>query len=194
MLAGKEIWRKPLAGKSTLNRMELSDGTPDRYKKITFWKDGIDELLVKVFLESHATAPEEIILDMDTTDLPLHGKQEGRFFHGYYDTTATCRCTSSAESRFCVRACGNPTAMLRPAAWRRSNESWRRSGGVAGGEDHLAGRLRLLPQRVDELVRRQSSGLRIRVGAQSATAEDHRAADAGGDRAVGPDRQTGASV
>jgi hypothetical protein len=66
--------------------LELSDGTPNRYKKITFWKDGIDELLVKVFLESYATAPEEIVLDVDATDLPLHGEQEGRFFHGYYDS------------------------------------------------------------------------------------------------------------
>jgi len=75
-----------LAGKSTLNRLELSDGTPDRYKKITFWKEAIDELLVKVFLESYATAPEEIVLDVDATDFPLHGEQEGRFFHGYYDS------------------------------------------------------------------------------------------------------------
>jgi hypothetical protein len=65
--------------------MELGAGTKDRYKKITFWKDGLDELLVKVFIESHQNPPSEIILDVDTTDLPLHGKQEGRFFHGYYD-------------------------------------------------------------------------------------------------------------
>ena len=45
----------------------------------------MDELLVKVFIESHGQAPATIILDVDTTDLPLHGKQEGRFFHGYYD-------------------------------------------------------------------------------------------------------------
>jgi hypothetical protein len=45
----------------------------------------MDELLVKVFLESHPAAPAEIVLDVDTTDLPLHGHQEGRFFHGYYD-------------------------------------------------------------------------------------------------------------
>jgi len=44
----------------------------------------LDELLVKVFIESHMNPPSEIILDVDTTDLPLHGKQEGRFFHGYY--------------------------------------------------------------------------------------------------------------
>jgi len=86
VLAGREEVERPLAGKSTLNRLELGDGGEDRYKKITFWKQGLDELLVKVFLESQAKAPEEIILDVDTTDLPLHGEQEGRFFHGYYDS------------------------------------------------------------------------------------------------------------
>jgi hypothetical protein len=86
ILAGREELEEPLAGKSTLNRMELGTGTKDRYKKITFWKEAVDELLVKVFLESYQKAPEEIILDVDTTDLPLHGKQEGRFFHGYYDS------------------------------------------------------------------------------------------------------------
>jgi hypothetical protein len=85
ILAGREEPDTPLAGKSTLNRMELGAGTKDRYKKITFWKDAVDELLVNVFIESHRSAPAEIILDVDTTDLPLHGKQEGRFFHGYYD-------------------------------------------------------------------------------------------------------------
>src|ERR1700689_1943342 len=85
ILAGKEDLNEPLAGKSTLNRMELGTGINDRYKKITFGKEGVDELLVNVFIESHDEAPAEIVLDMDTTDLPLHGKQEGRFFHGYYD-------------------------------------------------------------------------------------------------------------
>jgi hypothetical protein len=85
ILAGREELDEPLAGKSTLNRMELGTGITDRYKKITFWRDAMDELLVKVFIESQEKAPAEIILDVDTTDLPLHGKQEGRFFHGYYD-------------------------------------------------------------------------------------------------------------
>ena len=85
LLAGQEDLEQPLAGKSTLNRLELSTGTPDRYKKITFWKAAIDELLVDVFLEAHAQAPEEIVVDIDTTDVALHGGQEGRFFHGYYD-------------------------------------------------------------------------------------------------------------
>jgi len=86
VLAGRQELEAPLAGKSTLNRMELGAGIRDRYKKITFWKAGLDELLVRVFLESYESAPAEIILDIDTTDLPLHGQQEGRFFHGYYDS------------------------------------------------------------------------------------------------------------
>jgi hypothetical protein len=85
ILAGSDDLAEPLAGKSTLNRMELGTGINSRYKKITFWKEGVDELLVDVFVEAHEKPPAEIVLDVDTTDLPLHGQQEGRFFHGYYD-------------------------------------------------------------------------------------------------------------
>jgi hypothetical protein len=85
VLAGSKELDEPLAGKSTLNRMELGTGVKDRYKKITYWKESVDELLVQLSVESYQTAPEQIVLDVDTTDLPLHGKQEGRFFHGYYD-------------------------------------------------------------------------------------------------------------
>ena len=85
VLAGREELEQPLAGKSTLNRLELGAGEPDRYKKITFWKEAVDSLLVKILIESYEKAPEQIVLDIDTTDLPLHGRQEGRFFHGYYD-------------------------------------------------------------------------------------------------------------
>jgi hypothetical protein len=76
-----------LAGKSTLNRLELTqqDATAaSRYKKIVAHPDAMDELLVDLFLEAYETAPAEIILDVDATDDPLHGHQEGRFFHGYY--------------------------------------------------------------------------------------------------------------
>jgi Transposase DDE domain group 1 len=85
MLAGRADLEQPLAGKSTLNRLELGGDKPDRYKKIRFRPEAVDELLVKIFIESHRQAPGRIILDVDTTDLPLHGHQEGRFFHGYYD-------------------------------------------------------------------------------------------------------------
>jgi hypothetical protein len=86
LMAGKaDPGSEPLAGKSTLNRMELGDGLASRYKKITFWRDAIDDLLVDLFLEAHASAPEQIVLDIDTTDFAIHGGQEGRFYHGYYD-------------------------------------------------------------------------------------------------------------
>lgn len=81
----REVGESPLAGKSTLNRLELGTGQSNRYKKITYWRDAIDELLVNLFLEAHPQPPEQIVLDIDTTDLELHGNQEGRFFHGYYD-------------------------------------------------------------------------------------------------------------
>jgi hypothetical protein len=87
VLAGKrDVEDSSLAGKSTLNRVELSDGKPNRYKKVSFVQEAIDELLVQAFVESYGTAPEAITLDVDATDFPLHGKQEGRFFHGYYDS------------------------------------------------------------------------------------------------------------
>ena len=85
VMAGKaEPGTDLLAGKSTLNRMELGTGTPSRYKKITFWRDSVDELLVDVFLEAHPVAPAQIVLDIDTTDMALHGNQEEKFYHGYY--------------------------------------------------------------------------------------------------------------
>jgi hypothetical protein len=73
-----------LAGKSTLNRMELGTGIATRYKKVTFWRDSVDELLVDLFLEAHPVSPQQIVLDIDTTDMALHGDQEGKFYHGYY--------------------------------------------------------------------------------------------------------------
>jgi len=79
--------QETLAGKSTLNRLELTRETAsrkERYKKIVLDHGAVDRLLVEVFLEAHREAPKEIILDLDATDDPLHGKQEGRFFHGYY--------------------------------------------------------------------------------------------------------------
>lgn len=78
---------KSLAGKSTLNRLEL---TPEkatskaRYKKIVYDATKIEALFVDVFLQSYSTPPEQITLDLDTTDDEIHGHQEGRFFHGYY--------------------------------------------------------------------------------------------------------------
>ncbi len=74
----------PLAGKSTLNRLELSRSEPTRYHKISHDPQAIEALFVDLFLEAHTKAPKQIILDLDATDDPIHGDQEGRFFHGYY--------------------------------------------------------------------------------------------------------------
>jgi hypothetical protein len=74
-----------LAGKSTLNRLEHAPaGAPTRYHKISHDGAAIERLFVDLFIEAHAAAPEQIILDLDATDDPIHGEQEGRFFHGYY--------------------------------------------------------------------------------------------------------------
>ncbi len=90
ILAGKLEARRedcaPVAGKSTLNRLELSKAEPSRYHKISHDGPAIEALFVDLFLEAHGgRAPKQIILDLDATDDPVHGDQEGRFFHGYYD-------------------------------------------------------------------------------------------------------------
>jgi len=89
VLAGKLTTQRadcaPVAGKSTLNRLELSQLQPTRYHKISHNPTAIGGLFVDLFLEAHKRPPSEIILDLDATDDPVHGEQEGRFYHGYYD-------------------------------------------------------------------------------------------------------------
>jgi hypothetical protein len=78
---------KPLAGKSTLNRLELTPADANeksRYKKIVFNSEKADEVLIDIFIRSYRVPPKRIIIDADPTDDPIHGNQEGRFFHGYY--------------------------------------------------------------------------------------------------------------
>ncbi len=74
-----------MAGKSTLNRLELSRPEPTRYHKISYDAAAIERLFVDLFLDAHSAPPPQITLDLDATDDPLHGHQEERFFHGYYD-------------------------------------------------------------------------------------------------------------
>ena len=88
-VAGKLTARRSdcaaLAGKSTLNRLEHAPaGEPTRYHKIGHDGAAIERLFVELFLDAHRAPPAEIVLDLDATDDPLHGQQEGRFFHGYY--------------------------------------------------------------------------------------------------------------
>lgn len=78
---------KALAGKSTLNRLELTPvraNVTSRYKKVSVDRQAVLQLFTDLFLQSHRTAPKRIVLDLDATDDPIHGHQAGRFFHGYY--------------------------------------------------------------------------------------------------------------
>jgi len=83
LLSGKRKLEEPLAGQSTLNRLELV-GRTGRYHKISYSAESIDGLLVDLYLESHASPPAEIVLDLDATDIPVYGHQPERFFHGYW--------------------------------------------------------------------------------------------------------------
>src|SRR6202167_5129480 len=113
----------PLAGKSTLNRLEHAPGAGKRprYHKISHDGAAIERLFVELFLDAHAKAPRQIVLDLDATDDPLHGDQEGRFFHGYYD----CYCYLPLYV-FCGRH-------LLAAKLRPSNID-----GSAGAQDEMA--------------------------------------------------------
>jgi len=80
--------RQAAAGKSTLNRLELTRSeaaADDRYKKIAVDEQAIDRMFLDLFVKSHRKPPKRIVLDLDATDDPIHGEQEGRFFHGYYN-------------------------------------------------------------------------------------------------------------
>jgi hypothetical protein len=126
----------PLAGKSTLNRLELSRAEPSRYHKISYDAALIEAVFVDVFLDAHSAPPPQITLDLDATDDPLHGHQEGRFFHGYYDNYCYlplyvfCGRMCSAAG-ICWRAnCARRTSMPAPAASRRWRGSLPRSVGA----------------------------------------------------------------
>ena len=133
----------PLAGKSTLNRLEHAPTGPSRYHKIGHDAAAIEDLLVDLFLEAHRTPPKEIILDLDATDDPLHGHQEGRFFHGYYD----CYCYLPLYV-FCGRH-------LLAAKLRRSNID--ASAGALSEIERIVGQIRARWPRV-EIVLRADSG------------------------------------
>jgi hypothetical protein len=146
VLAGKlEAKRKacaPLAGKSTLNRVEHGAARPTRYHKIAANAGAIEALFVDLFLDAHQRAPSRIILDLDATDDPLHGNQEGRFFHGYYD----CYCYLPLYI-FCGRH-------LLAATLRRSNID-----AAAGAKEEIA--------RVIERIRARWPKTRILLRADS---------------------------
>jgi hypothetical protein len=108
-LAAPAVDGAPLAGKSTLNRLERGQVEPTRYLKISHDLAAIETLFVDLFLEAHTKAPAQITLGLEATDDPRHGQQEGRFFHGYYD----CYCYLPLSV-----FCGRP---LLAAKLRRAN-------------------------------------------------------------------------
>jgi hypothetical protein len=145
-LAGKlQAKRKgcaPLAGKSTLNRLEHAPSGTSRYHKIGHDPAAIERLFVDLFLDSHTTAPRQITLDLDATDDSLHGHQEGRFFHGYYD----CYCYLPLYV-FCGKH-------LLAAKLRRSNID--ASAGAEDEVERIVDQIRTRWPRVEILLRADS--------------------------------------
>ena len=138
----------PLAGKSTMNRLEHAPGDGgDRYHKIGCDREALQDVFVDVFLDAHGKAPREIVLDLDASCDPLHGHQEGRFFHGYYD----CYCYLPLYV-FCGR-------QLLAAKLRRSNID-----AAAGAKDEVA--------RIIARIRRRWPKVRILLRADSGFARE----------------------
>jgi Transposase DDE domain group 1 len=160
-LAGKLTARRrdcaPLAGKSTLNRLEHAPSTPSRYHKIGHDAAAIEGLFVALFLEAHKAPPERLILDLDATDDPLHGHQEGRFFHGYYD----CYCYLPLYI-FCGRH-------LLAAKLRRSNID--AAAGAIGEVARIVAQIRARWPKVEILLRADSGFARDEL---MTWCEDHR--------------------
>ena len=146
VLAGKLVARRkncaPVAGKSTLNRLELGGGEITPYHKIGHDPARIEGVFVDLFVDAHTSAPKQIILDLDATDDPLHGHQEGRFFHGYYD----CYCYLPLYI-FCGRH-------LLAAKLRRSNID--AAVGAVEEVARIAGQIRTRWPRVRILLRADS--------------------------------------
>ena len=148
----------PLAGKSTLNRLEHApNGAATRYHKIGHDGEAIERMFVDLFLEAHSGSPRQIVLDLDATDDPLHGHQEGRFFHGYYD----CYCYLPLYI-FCGRH-------LLAAKLRRSNID--ASAGSVEEVERIVGRVREAWPRVRIVLRGDSAFARERL---MAWCEDNR--------------------
>jgi hypothetical protein len=158
VLAGKlEASRSdcaPVAGKSTLNRLELSPDEPTRYHKIAADTAAIEALFVDLFLDAHSKPPAQITLDLDATDDPLHGHQEGGFFHGYYDcycylplyifcgrkaaslrvrpSTLSVAPSSRAPASEVMAPPSKPATTVRPSTGAKENKVGLQSVGIGG--------------------------------------------------------------
>ena len=199
ILAGKLKARRedcaPVAGKSTLNRLELSRPEPTRYHKISHDGAMIETLLIDLFLEAHRRPPKQIILDIDATDDPLHGHQEGRFFHGYYDgycylplyvfcgrhlLAAKLRKADIDASAGAVEEIARIVARIRASWPQRAHPAARQFG--------------FCPRGLDGLVRGQRRRLSVRPGAQSSSCCDDRERACRGQERSRGERKAGAPL
>jgi len=127
-LAGKaQPGTEPLAGESPLNRMELGTGIASRYKKITFWRDSVDELLVNVFLDAIQWLPSRSFWTSTPRTWRCTAIRKGSFITATTNTTAICRCTFSAAIMCCARDCGPAASGPQWEAGRKSSASSNRS-------------------------------------------------------------------
>jgi hypothetical protein len=124
VLAGKLAARRqdcaPVAGKSTLNRLERSLPKPSRYLKIHHDPEAIERSFVDLFLEAHGRAPQHITLDLDATDDPVHGQQEGRFFHAYYGSYCYLPLYVFCGRHLLAAICWPPSCAVRTSTLRRA--------------------------------------------------------------------------
>src|SRR5664280_2915599 len=146
VLAGKLEARRAdcaaVAGKSTLNRLELSKPEPSRYHKISYDAEAVDQLFVDLFLEAHRTAPSRITLDLDATDDPLHGEQEGRASSmATTNPIVTCRCIFFAGGICFAPGCAGPISMPARARLKKWRGSLRGSVSVGPRYAFCCGRI-----------------------------------------------------
>ena len=136
-------------------RLELSAKKPDRYKKVVCNTEAVDRLLVDVFLEAYAKPPEQIVVDLDATDFAIHGRQEGRFFHGFYDEY--CYLPLYVFCDHHLLGCTTTAIQHRWIGWsvgRSEADCGTDSPKLANGTDHFESRFRFLSRWADGLVRR----------------------------------------
>jgi len=121
VLAGRRKLEDPLAGKSTLNRLELPGGSK-RYHKIDYVPEKIDSLLCDLFIESHAEAPSRIVLDLDATDIPLHGISRSGFPWLLRQLLLSAALYLRGDQLLCARL-SRRTSMARPVRSMKSSAS-----------------------------------------------------------------------
>jgi Transposase DDE domain group 1 len=136
--------------------------------KISLDTEAVDRFFVDVFLAAHPSAPEEIVLDLDATDDPLHGEQEGRFFHGYYGEYCYLPCIFFVALTCCTPSCWRRMSTPPTVPSLNSSASWRGFARVSPRCASSCGATQGLLAKSDELVRESRRGLCLGSGASLA--------------------------